>query len=357
MAWADKVAIRPGVVNMCRVNLGIGPGESVLVMTDPPSLADWVRLGREELRLMLERCDLAKLTAEIVAEEYPENRVEFYPYPATPRSGAEPGPEVAKKMAGFRVIIAITNRSLSHTDARVRACQAGGRVASMPGFRAEMFLAGGPMTANYEQVARDCLVVAELLSSSSSVRVVSPGGTDIRFSIAGRTGYADTGLLREAGTFGNLPAGEAYVAPVEGTAEGVLVAVPGWTPGLEIPMRIVFHDGLVVDVEGSDRQADLLRELLGLAAGTPEAEPYLSRRNLAEFGIGLNPQARSVDTVLEAEKIRGTVHLALGDSAHIGGKTFADFHRDYVVPEPSVWLDDLLVIEQGRFVGPLGQLA
>jgi leucyl aminopeptidase (aminopeptidase T) len=63
-----------------------------------------------------------------------------------------------------------------------------------------------------------------------------------------------------------------------------------------------------------------------------------------------------VDTVLEAEKIRGTVHLALGDSAHIGGKTSADLHRDYVVPEPSVWLDDVLVIDRGKFVGPLGKL-
>ena len=42
-------------------------------------------------------------------------------------------------------------------------------------------------------------------------------------------------------------------------------------------------------------------------------------RNLAELGIGTNDKASRPDNVLEAEKILGTIHLALGDNTGFGG--------------------------------------
>ena len=48
-----------------------------------------------------------------------------------------------------------------------------------------------------------------------------------------------------------------------------------------------------------------------------------------------------------AEKIRGTVHLAISDSSHMGRMVTADLHQDFVIPEPRLLLDGKLVIEGG----------
>jgi Leucyl aminopeptidase (aminopeptidase T) len=152
---------------------------------------------------------------------------------------------------------------------------------------------------------------------------------------------ADTGLYLQRGEWGNLPAGEAYIAPVEGTAEGVLVVQAGWHPGLTEEMRLVFRAGQVVEVLGGGRVGEELRQFLRPGDDAPL---YAARRNLAELGVGTNPNARRPDNVLEAEKIRGTVHIAIGDNAHMGGRVAADFHEDFVVPQAELWLDGKRVL-------------
>lgn len=356
MPWVEKQEILAGVLNMCESNLGIQPGESILVLTDPPTLAEWAELEPDDLIAVLERSHLAKIVAGIIAEKYRDNVVEFYPFPATPRGGAEPAPEVAAKMRDFPVIVMITSKSLSHTVARHEASRLGARIASTS-FTARMFLPDGPMSADYDRIAADSRLIADLLSRTGHVRVTSSAGTDIAFRTGNRSAHADDGLLRRSGAFGNLPAGEAFIAPVEGSAEGTIVVSPGWFRGLTEYMTLQFSGGLVVSVEGGGAVGRQIRNVLGLDDDARHLEPFRSRRNLAEFGVGTNPQASSLETGLEAEKIRGTVHLAVGDNAHFGGATSADYHRDFVIPEATFWLDGTLVMEQGHFVGPLSSLA
>jgi leucyl aminopeptidase (aminopeptidase T) len=68
---------------------------------------------------------------------------------------------------------------------------------------------------------------------------------------------------------------------------------------------------------------DRLRQKLSLNSDAPL---YLARRNLAEMGIGTNPNARQPDNILEAEKILGTAHVAIGDNIHMGGRVESDLH-------------------------------
>jgi leucyl aminopeptidase (aminopeptidase T) len=51
---------------------------------------------------------------------------------------------------------------------------------------------------------------------------------------------------------------------------------------------------------------------------------------------------------LEAEKIRGTVHVAIGDNFHMGGAVKADMHEDFVIPSPTLMLDNKLVMKNGK---------
>lgn len=343
----DKEKIRDAVINMFKVNMGLRDGEKVLVLTDVPRAEDWAKKSAEELMDMVKRGFLARAVSEIAREAFRACQVEFYAYPATGRHGAEPPAGVREKMKGADIVIAITTYSLTHTKAREEATRAGARIASMPTFQEEMFYPGGAMAADYLEVKEASEKIAELLTRASHARVVTEAGTDIEFSLEGREGMADTGILTERGAWGNLPAGEAFIAPVEGTANGKLVVEAGWHPELTEDLTLVFEGGLVVRVEGGGKIGDEFRELLKPGV---DAEPFRSRRNLAELGIGTNPLAKRPDNVLEAEKIKGTVHIAIGDSSHIGGRVSSDLHEDFVLPQPDLYLDGRLVIRKGRWL-------
>ncbi len=346
MGWPVRKLIEQGVLSMLQVNMGLKEGERLLVVTDPPSLDHWREKETQELMVQLERSVLANLVAEIAMEAFANSSVEFFPYPSVGQHGREPEKVVAEKLRQADVLIAIVNYSLSHTGARAAATEVGVRIASMPGFEARMFHPGGPMSVNYQQVAEDTVKLAQLVTAAETATVRSPGGTDISFSLAGRKGGVDTGLCTEKAAWSNLPAGEAYAAPVEGTAEGVIVAQAGWYPDLQEDMIFHFEGGLVVRLVGGGKVGDKFRELLQLNS---DEETYRLRRNLAELGIGTNPNAKQPDNVLEAEKIKGTVHLAIGDDSHMGGTVVADLHEDFVIPQPDLLLDDRLVIDGGEW--------
>ena len=54
--------------------------------------------------------------------------------------------------------------------------------------------------------------------------------------------------------------------------------------------------------------------------------------------------------MLEDEKAIGTVHLAFGDNKSMGGSVKVASHLDGVIMNPSVYVDDELILEEGRFV-------
>jgi len=343
----EKLDIEKGVINMFRVNMGVKNGEKLLIVTDLPTQEEWKKLNSEKLTDALRRSLLAKIVSEITVEKFPNCTVELYTYHSVGRHGAELGKGVEEKMKMADVVIAITSYSLSHTNAREEACKAGARIASMPNFLPEMFYSGGPMAADYEKIAEETKKIAKLLTAANEAVVRSKQGTDVMFSVKGREGGLDMGIYTQRGAWGNLPAGEAYIAPVEGTAKGKVVVEKGWYPDLRENMTLIFENGKVVDVIGGGDVGETFRDLLSPGR---EEEPYVSRRNLAELGVGTNPYAKRPDNVLEAEKIRGTVHLAVGDSSHLGGTVAADLHEDFIIPHPDLILDGKTVMKNGELL-------
>lgn len=343
----DRQKIERAVVKMLNVNMGVKPGERVLVLSDFPTAREWVNMPAERLSQFVERSLLAKTVFEILSSKFPDCTVEFCAYPSVGRNAGDPGPEVAERTKSVDVAIAITTYSLTHTEARENACKAGARVASMPLFLADMFYEGGSMAADYTKVKIESDGLAKIITWAKEVIVKTKGGTNVRFSLVDRRGMSESGLYTDKGSWGNLPAGEAYSTPLEGTGNGRLVVEKGWHPNLEENMTIVFKDGSATEVLGGGKVGDELRNLL--KPGINE-EPYTSRRNMAEFGIGTNPNARRPDNTLEAEKIRGTIHIAVGDNAHMGGRVHADLHQDFIQPKPDVWVDGKLMMEEGKLV-------
>jgi leucyl aminopeptidase (aminopeptidase T) len=174
------------------------------------------------------------------------------------------------------------------------------------------------------------------------VRITCGNGSDLRFSIAGREGIVDAGELTGAGAFGNLPCGEGFIAPVEGTAEGLLV-VDGSIAAIglvESPVRLTVEGGHLTGATG-DEGAELMALL------TPHGP---DGTNVAELGIGTNEEAILTGNILEDEKIFGTAHVAFGASAGIGGTVQVPVHLDVVVKEPTVEIDGEAILGGGELL-------
>jgi leucyl aminopeptidase (aminopeptidase T) len=347
MSWPDKNTITQNVVDMLNVNMKLKADEKLLVVSDYPRPEDWLNYSYLILEDMLERVILARLVAEIAREQFVDTHVRFHPFSATGMSGKEPDGETASLMKGADVLLCLTEHSLSHSDARDAATKANVRIASMPTFDHIMFAPDGPMAVDYQQVSADSKKFADLLSAADQVVVQTHYGTDLSFRLSGRPGQVDDGLYGDAPElWGNLPAGEAYVIPLEGTGEGQLVILAGWYPELYEEMVLTFKNGSVVDLQGGGQIGKEFSKLLDLESND---ELFRSRRNLAELGIGTNPNAHRPDNVLEGEKIKGSVHIAIGDNIHMGGKVESDLHEDFVQPQADLYLDGVPVILQGKW--------
>jgi len=325
--------LRPAASNMLRANMGVNEGERILFLTDVPVPQDW-SLPYQQLEAMLQRALMTKRISEMMSEEFPHCTLDFLSFPATGQSGKEPPEPVAERLLSYDVVIMMTTFSLSHTNARQQATDKGVRIASMPGIESRMFAPNGPMMADYEAVSRDSQEWAEKLTQGNEVHVTTPFGTDLRFSIKGRTGFADDGLYQKKGSWGNLPAGEAYTTPVEGTAQGKLVVPKGWYPDLASDMTLTFEKGYVTSITGGGEVGKRFEKLLDFGNTALN-----HRRNCAELGIGTNPYASRTDNILEAEKIKGTIHIAIGDNVHMGGLTESDLHADFVLTAPVLHID------------------
>jgi leucyl aminopeptidase (aminopeptidase T) len=303
------------VVRQC---MGVSPGEDVLVVCNPVT---------EEIGALMRieaQGDGADATLAVMSER--------------DTHAAEPPLAVAAAMAAADVVLAPTIQSLSHTAARKAASEAGVRIGTLPGVTEEMLMR--LMTADLEEIRRRGWAIVTALNTGSEVRITCGHGSDFRLGIEGRLGIVDAGELSNRGAFGNLPCGEGFIAPLEGTGEGTLV-VDGSIAGvglLETPVSLSVREGHLVEATGSDGAA--LMELL-----TVHGE---DGTNVAEFGIGTNEEALLTGNILEDEKILGSAHVAFGASAAIGGIVQVPVHLDCVLLEPTVEIDGETIVDNGE---------
>jgi leucyl aminopeptidase (aminopeptidase T) len=233
---------------------------------------------------------------------------------------------IEKHATSPAAIIALSNYSTSHTRFRDFLTRVKGvRYASMPLF--ERFMLDGAMTADWAEVERRTKRLVSMMSGAETVVITSGNGTSISFSMKNRAVLPDTGILTERGSFGNLPAGEAFLAPVEGTADGIMVLEWAPTGKFHNPVELIVKKGQVVEVVGNDEFSRDLRERIA-------KNPLCG--NIAELGIGTNDKASRPDNILETEKILGTVHIALGDNSSFGGKVSVPFHQDFIFFRPNM---------------------
>lgn len=366
--------------SLFEINMGLRAGERVLVFSDVIRPDETLSAADRDRRIRLNAT--ARKAADFATRTW--GSASFVEFPATPASGAEPpvglwlatfGAEsvavldeagllakllakaatadditltrkivLTHKEAAADIIIAMSNNSTSHTRYRALANDTGTRFASLPHFDPEMFHTS--MTVDWNALADRTARLVAAVNKAEWIRVTTPNDTDMMICKQGRHAGGDDGLLTAPGSFGNLPAGEAYLPPLEGKSYGIMVIEWGPTRKLDEPLRLTVEQGVVVSIEGNDQHRQKLEEKFVENANC---------RNIAELGIGTNDKASRPDNVLEAEKILGTVHIALGDNSGFGGKVSAPFHEDYVFYRPTLTAimadrSEQMIIDDGRIL-------
>ena len=312
---ADKV------VNTC---MKVRPGEQILIVTELSRLSIAQALASEVYRAGAE-------PAVCIMEP-------------RKRDGEEPPKEIAAAMLASDGFISVVGKSITHTEAVKSAIGAGSRGLVLTHFTEEMMIHGG-IEGDFEKLKPLCINMAEAMAGAKKIVLTSPGGTHLEYSAEGRRGN-HLYCMVEKGEFSTIPTVEANVSPMEGTANGVIVAdgsIPYIGIGvLDEPVRCVVENGIITSIEGG-RQARMLKEDLD-----SKQDPNVY--NVAEMGLGLNPNCRFMGFMLEDEGVYGTAHIGIGTSITLGGTVKAACHYDLIMKDATVTADGKMILKDGKVV-------
>lgn len=314
-----------------KTSMDIRRGENVLIVCDPTTS----EIGQALHSATTERTD----------------RVLLIVMPKGRHHGEEPPSPVANLMRQQQVVIAATKYSLTHTSSVRAAIHEGARVATMPGINSEMFCKGG-MTADYDRVKKRITDTAGMFRRRRTIHIKSKNGTDVEFEVNWKDWKLDdNGICNRPRMITNLPAGKIFVMPKEGSMNGRVVIDGSWDATLlEDSIEFVIEDGLVIDVLGGSIAANIRQEFGEVSSRIKNKKDRELVWTVAEFGMGMNEEARLIGNVLEDEKKLGTCYFALGDNSNLGGNSNVGIHVSGVLKQASVWLDDNQILDDGNFI-------
>ncbi len=322
----DAGDLNLGARRLAEVNGRIKDGEAVVIVTDP-ELEHYAALVEEAAR----SCGGVVTTCVI---------------PVRRQDGEEPPEPVAKAMARADVIFSPVSISITHTRAMRSALEAGARAILMTAYTDEILTSPALLETDFHAQAAVCHKIGDAFTEGSQVRLTSPRGTDLSFSIEGRTANVLTNVP-DPGQLAPVPDIEVNVVPVTGSANGLLIAdasVPYLGIGiLEDPVICTVEDGYITRMEGG-AEADRIRVYLS-SFGDHNCF------NVAELGVGLNPNARLTGEMLEDEGVLGTIHIGIGTSHTLGGEIVAPTHYDLLMWEPTIEVDGRVVQRNKEIFG------
>ncbi len=302
--------------------LGLKKDETLMILTDDTKIS----IGSALYSVGQELCK------EAVLVQMPPASV----------NGQEPPAPITAMMQEYDVIVCPTSKSVTHTDARRNACKKGARVATMPNITEDIMIRG--LKADYQQIAERTIKLSAILDEGKIAHITTPLGTNLKMSIEGIKAISSTGLILEKGKGGNLPSGESFLMPEEGNSDGVLfidAAVAGIGKIHSQPIKVVIKDGYAVEFSGGAEAKELESALIKFGK---------AGMNVAELGIGTNHEASVSGNILEDEKVMGTIHVAFGNNISMGGTCNVGIHIDGVVTQPTVFIDQKKIMENGKLL-------
>jgi leucyl aminopeptidase (aminopeptidase T) len=352
------------------VSLRVRPGEQVLIVTNPEKDAAAVSEALYDAAL-----DAGAAPALVF--QPPKTQLDFAEKAVIAAFSAEPEVFIsisAEKLGKDRqgIVSPYTDGSCRYDHIfhyqmyGKKSC----RAFWSPSTTVESFIRTVPI--DYALLRRRCSAIKAVLDEAVSVYVTGPGGTDITVGLGGRTAKSDDGDFSLGGRGGNLPAGETFISPENGTSRGIIVFDGSITLHdgdivIREPIRCRVEGGFITDIEGGEEAGALLGtiKLAETNAREFEREGRLpagsgavyaaNARNIGELGIGLNPAARISGSMLEDEKAFSTCHFAVGHNYDEDAPSL--IHLDGLVKNPTIIARDRegkeRVIERDGILDPV----
>jgi len=204
------------------------------------------------------------------------------------------------------------------------------------------------MKVDYERLYQYNKKLIERLKGADKIRVIGEK-TDLEFSVKGRKFINACGLVSKKGEIGylNLPDGEVFCPPVENSVNGeIYFDLPCmWHYGKQVEgVWFKFEKGKLVDYEiekGKENFEDVFKHASG------------DKDKIGEFAIGTNPKAKPTGgMIIVDEKVKGTIHFALGHNKHFGGKNDSTLHWDFFkdMRKGEIYVDRELLMKNGKIV-------
>jgi 2,5-dihydroxypyridine 5,6-dioxygenase len=265
----------------------------------------------------------------------------------------------------FNVLLASTG--MLHSAANFRAMSAGIPAICMDGGMTLEFMQSGAITEDMTKVMERKHFVAKNVfgAEAKECRVTSRYGTDFTYSVEDRIAvppmpsksfdpYKIVDFAKDENREGGallyylFPTGEFNVAPVEGSANGRLVIdlTMHHIGRVYEPIVLDVENGRVVEISGG-AEARILRDYL-IEYGDENA--YMCP---AEASVGVNARAVVRGIQREDKNILGSMHFGLGTNIDVGGSIRSKIHMDGVILEPTLYVDGIKRMDNGRFLVPI----
>jgi leucyl aminopeptidase (aminopeptidase T) len=209
---------------------------------------------------------------------------------------------------------------------------------------ARLFRAG--LDVDYRAMRSAGEKLQKVFAAGKSVRLTSPTGTDLTLSIAGRPATVSDGILDERQGAGGappwtwLPAGEVYLVPVAGSAEGKIVLDRYLYEGKEVR-------GLTLTVKAG-KLAGLEAKSGGDALQAAYKAAEAGKELVSSLDVGINPNVRlPAGCLLQTNVPAGMVTVGLGNNTWAGGDVKIPFSLPLFVSDGTLTVDGAALVEQG----------
>ncbi len=197
------------------------------------------------------------------------------------------------------------------------------------------------MNVNYSRLSKKGMKIKKIWDKAEEIQVKTVAGTDITFNVSGMESIANIGKYHEKGSGGNMPAGEVYIPPYgyEGVKGKVVIdgsmKTEDGTTLVDSPVTLTIESGRIVNMEG--KYVPLLERTFQRFEDRARY-PYRVR-HIGELGIGINPGAVLIGSMVMDEKVLGTGHIAVGSNYWFGGDIRTILHADQVFKNPTFYVD------------------
>lgn len=226
------------------------------------------------------------------------------------------------------------------------------RIGHMPGADMDVLTLAN---VDFDQLINNCGQLELVMARGRQLTLQSCAADGTRHELVADIGgwqrlpVASNGVIGD-GIWGNVPSGETYIAPIEGSAHGSVVingSIPDrlLAPNEEILLR--FKAGRLVAIEPEDCPA--AQWLIATHIEPARARNDPNWHNLAEIGIGMNTAVSALTgNMLFDEKSAGTAHIALGSNTFMGGQVESCIHCDMVILNPAILIDGKPIIANNQ---------